>query len=127
MEKDQSVIRSYRDLRVWQAGRLLVSMVYEATAAFPKDEVYGLRQQVRRAAVSVPSNIAEGYGRGSRKDYVHFLQTARGSLYEVQTQLYLPEDLGFLTAPVTASLMAQVEVCSKLLFRLLESLKEEKA
>jgi four helix bundle protein len=89
-------IRSYRDLVAWQQARILVKATYVATKLFPKEETYGLTQQIRRAAVSVPSNIAEGYGRGSRKDYVRFLLTARGSLYELQTQLLLAQDLGYL-------------------------------
>jgi len=78
-------INSYRDLVAWRKARLLVKAVYQTTGGFPKVETYGLTQQVRRAAVSVPSNMAEGYGRGSRKEYVRFLQIARGSLYEVET------------------------------------------
>ena len=82
-------IRSYRDLRAWQMSRQLVKSVCEASRGFPREELYGLTQQVQRAVVSVPSNIAEGYGRGGLRDYVRFLQTARGSLFEVRTQLQL--------------------------------------
>ncbi|RPI59311.1 MAG: four helix bundle protein, partial [Planctomycetaceae bacterium] len=77
-------IRSYKDLQVWQKSMELAGQIYEATQKFPADERFGLTSQLRRAAVSVPSNIAEGYGRGTRKDYKRFLQVARGSLYELE-------------------------------------------
>ena len=123
---EKARITGYRDLRAWQEARLLVKAVYLATKSFPKDELYGLTQQVRRAAVSVPSNIAEGYGRGTRKDYVRFLQMARGSLYEVQCQVLLAEDLGYLAVAASAALHSQVERCSMLLHGLLRSLTDEK-
>ena len=80
-------IKSYRDLFVWQKAMELVTAVYAIPKVFPKEEQYGLTAQIRRSAVSVPSNIAEGYGRNSTLDYTRFLQIARGSLYELQTQL----------------------------------------
>jgi four helix bundle protein len=117
-------IRDYQDLIVWQKSRGLVKRVYEATRCFPREEAFGLAQQVQKAAVSVPSNIAEGYGRGSRKDYIRFLQTARGSLYEVQTQLLLAQDLGYLKPPQVASLWQDADDCSRVMQGLLRSLKE---
>ena len=119
-----NTIRSYKDLIAWQEARRLVKAIYLVTKGFPSDELYGLTQQIRRAAVSVPSNIAEGYGRGSRKEYVHFLQTARGSLYEVQTQLLLAEDLGYLPLEAQPELHSQAERCSKLLHGLLRRLAD---
>ena len=80
-------MKTYRDLIVWQKSMDLVILVYNATNQFPKEEVYNLTSQIRRSAVSVPSNIAEGYGRNSSGDYVRFLQISSGSLYELQTQL----------------------------------------
>ena len=115
-------IRDYRDLIVWQQSRRLVKTVYEATRHFPKEELFGLTQQVRRAAVSVPSNIAEGYGRGSRKEYIRFLYTARGSLYEVQTQLVLAEDLGYLSDEQVATITQEIGQCSRLLHGLIAAL-----
>lgn len=120
--KSAPPIRSYRDLVAWQEARALVKMVYLATKSFPKEETYGLSLQMRRASVSVPSNIAEGYGRGSRKDYVRFLQVARGSLYELQTQLFLAEDLGYLHPPASQALHEQTDRCSRLLHGLIRSL-----
>ena len=120
-----SDIRSYRDLIVWQKARELVKKVYEGSESFPRNEVFGLTQQMRRAAVSVPSNIAEGYGRGSRPEYIRFLHIARGSLYEIETQLLLAEDLGYLSGDVSRSLQHAAESVSKLLYRLLASLRKQ--
>lgn len=89
-------INSYKDLRVWQAAVEASLLVYELTKAFPHEERFGLTSQMRRSAVSVPSNIAEGYGRGSRPEYLRFLRVARGSLFELETQTMLATRLGFL-------------------------------
>jgi len=78
-------IKTYRDLKVWQRSMDVVTNVYRTSRSFPPDEVYGLTSQIRRSAVSVPSNIAEGYGRGTTTDYVRFLRISVGSLYELQT------------------------------------------
>ena len=89
-------VKCYEDLVVWQKAMLLAKRVYCLQRSFPKEEVYALGDQIRRAAVSVPSNIAEGFGRESDKDFRHYLSIARGSLCEVKTQLQLAESLGFL-------------------------------
>jgi four helix bundle protein len=102
-----------------------VKAVYQATQKFPREELYGLVSQLRRAAVSIPSNIAEGYGRGTRKDYVHFLQNARGSLYEVQTQLILGQDLNFIGGDGLKLLMEETNRCSQLLGALIRSLSKD--
>jgi len=86
-------IKSYRDLVVWQKSMELVTTVYAITKKFPKEEQYGLTAQIRRSAISVQSNIAEGYGRKSILDYIQFLQIACGSLYELQTQLDISANL----------------------------------
>ena len=86
----------FKELIVWQKAMDLVDEVYLLQRGFPKPEVYGLGDQLRRAAVSIPSNIAEGHGRGSRKDYVHFLSIARGSVYETITQLNIAKHQGYL-------------------------------
>lgn len=116
-------IRNFFDLTAWQRARQLVKQVYVATAKFPREEQYGLVSQMQRAAVSIPSNIAEGYGRGTRKDYVHFLQNARGSLYEVQTQLVLSQDLTYLGETEVQELMSATNGCSQLLGALIHSLQ----
>ncbi len=92
----RSNIRSHTDLDVWQESIQFVTAVYEFTRRFPKEEIYGLTSQLRRAAVSVPSNIAEGASRSSAKEYVRFLHVARGSLSELETQLHIADNLGFI-------------------------------
>ncbi len=91
-------INSYRDLIVWQKSMRLVTDIYSATKSFPSEELYGLTSQVRRCAVSIPSNIAEGYGRNSTGDYKRFLQIAAGSLFELQTQVEIATNLGYVSA-----------------------------
>ncbi|MCC6627832.1 MAG: four helix bundle protein [Chloroflexi bacterium] len=88
---------SFRDLRVWQAGLSLAERVYAVTRAFPRSETYGLASQLQRAAVSVPSNIAEGHARQHTKEYLHHLSVAPGSLAEVETQLEIAVRLGYLS------------------------------
>lgn len=92
-------IRHHRDLQVWNEAMTLVRDVYQMTATFPKEEAFGLAAQMRRAAVSVPSNIAEGAGRGSRAEFRQFLFVARGSLAELETQFLIARDLGYLRNP----------------------------
>ena len=89
-------IRTYRDLIAWQKGMTLAELVYRATSAFPAEERFGLIAQMRRAAVSVPSNIAEGFGRGRNLEFKRFLEMSRGSLFELQTQAELARRLGWL-------------------------------
>lgn len=99
-------MRSHRDLEVWQKAMDLARVVYAMTKGFPVDERFGLTNQVRRAAVSVPSNIAEGAARGSKADFIRFLRIALGSLAEVETQVLLAVDFGYVTGcdPVVALL-----------------------
>jgi len=96
LRKAIGVIRTYRDLVAWQRAMELAEEVYRATAAFPGDEKFGLVSQMRRAAVSIPSNIAEGFGRKRRAEFKRFLEIARGSLFELQTQAELARRLGWL-------------------------------
>jgi len=91
-------VQSYKDLIAWQKAMDMVEAVYRITAGYPRDERFGLISQTRRAAVSVPSNIAEGYGRQTRREYVQFVHIARGSANEVETQLLLACRLGFVAA-----------------------------
>ena len=86
----------HRRLEVWQLGRELVKQIYELSRNFPASEMHGLTNQIRRAAISVPSNVAEGSSRQTKADFIHFLVMARGSLAEVDTQLVLAEDLGYV-------------------------------
>lgn len=89
---------SYRDLIVWQKSMSLVTLIYKLVARLPENEKYGLTPQIKRSAISIPSNIAEGYGRNYKKDYSRFLQIARGSLFENQTQLEIAVNLDFIEA-----------------------------
>jgi four helix bundle protein len=102
--------RSYKDLVAWQKAMDLVTATYRATAGFPRDELFGLTSQLRRAAVSIPSNIAEGQGRLSEKEFRHFLGQARGSLMEAETQLQIAENLGYLRTEQTMPLL---QSCAK--------------
>ncbi len=126
MEINTGDIRSYRDLVAWQKTMALAKRIYGATKLFPAEEMYGLAQQMRRAAVSVPSNIAEGYGRGGRKKYIHFLHIARGSLYEVETQTLIAGNLTYLTGEQVDSLLEDANECSRILGGLIKSLNTGK-
>jgi len=103
-------IRSYRDLLIWQKGMALARQVYAMTRAFPGDQRFGLTVQMRRAAVSVPSNIAEGQARHGKREFVQFLSHAEGSLAELDTQLALAIDLGSRTADAQGSVAAVAEL-----------------
>jgi four helix bundle protein len=105
----------YTDLDVWKHARLLVREVYANSQSFPKEEMFGLTSQLRRAAISIPSNIAEGCGRSTDKDSTHFFFIARGSLYELETQLYLAFDMGYLSEVEFQNQLKQIEICKKLL------------
>ena len=120
-------IRSHRDLLVWQKAMDLAVELYRATAAFPDHERFGLVSQLRRAAVSVPSNIAEGYGRGSTSDYIRFLRMSRGSLSEIDTQLLLCVSLDFLASDLHERLIERVNECGRILAALIRSLEAKLA
>jgi four helix bundle protein len=119
------VVRNFRDLIAWQKAMDFAEAVYKATGNFPKDEIYGLRAQVRAAASSVPANIAEGQGRKSTNEFCHFLSIAHGSLCESHTQLLLSERLEYLTHPATAALIERAEEVA-LINGLLDSLRRKK-
>jgi four helix bundle protein len=88
---------TFRDLLIWQKSMILVTEVYQLTNSFPKEEIYGLSSQIRRSSISIPSNIAEGYGRDGNKDYLKFLNIAIASLFEMQTQLEISFNLKYIT------------------------------
>ncbi len=113
---------THRDLLAWQRAMDLCEQVYRASAGLPDDERFGLRDQLRRAAVAIPSNIAEGHGRGSHAEFRHFLLIARGSLREVETQLELACRLKMMDAPLMASVEAQAEAVGRVLAGLSVSL-----
>jgi four helix bundle protein len=105
----------YTELEVWKEARGLVNFVYQISKTFPKEEVYGLTSQIRRCAVSIPSNIAEGCGRITSADTIQFLQISRGSLYELETQLFLALDQGYLNKEEFDELFIQILKCKKLI------------
>jgi len=115
-------IESYKDLIVWQQAMDLAVATYAATRSWPKEELYGLTQQARRAATSVPANIAEGYARESRASYQNFLRIAQGSLKELETHLTIAERVGITPKPAIAPLFAQSESVGKLLRLLIRRL-----
>jgi four helix bundle protein len=117
--------RSYKDLVAWQKSMDLVTATYRATAGFPKDEFFGLTSQLRRAAVSIPSNIAEGQGRLSEKEFRYFLGQARGSLMEVETQLQIAENLGELQKEQTSLLLQSCAEVGRILNGLLASVSKQ--
>ena len=99
----------FKNLKVWQKAMELVRLVYQASKAFPSEERFALTDQLRRAVVSIPSNIAEGNGRASDKDYAHFLSIARGSLFETITQLQIAQNLGYVgELPEVDAVIAEV-------------------
>lgn len=114
-------MRSHRDLDVWKQGVELVTRVYELTSAFPTQEVYGLTSQIRRAAVSVPSNIAEGAARGSKRDFQRFVFIARGSLAELETQILIAENLHYVQD--AGPLLSRIDDLRKMLAGLAKSLE----
>jgi|TARA_B110000908_G_C9875042_1_gene280057 four helix bundle protein len=105
----------YYNLDVWVESRLLSVKIYNLTKNFPKEEQFGLTSQIRRCSISVPSNIAEGCGRNTPKDTIRFLYIARGSLYELETQLFLSSDLGFIKKSELDDVLEHVVVCKKLI------------
>lgn len=116
-------IKSYRDLIAWQKAFHLGLAVYRATRSFPDRERYGITSQVCRSAVSVASNIAEGYGRGSSQDYIRFLRMARGSLYEMDTQLLFAVHLNYLSEDSHGLLQHEADECGRILAGLIRSLE----
>jgi four helix bundle protein len=118
---------SFRDLRVGQEAMKLATKIYRGTANFPKHELYGLSSQIRRAAVSVPSNIAEGKGHRSDKEFVRFLLHARGSLLELQTQLIIAEQLQYFREEEGSRLLAKAEAVGRALSGLINSMSERVA
>ena len=108
-------MKGHRDLLVWQKSMALVTAIYRVTQSFPNSELYGLTNQIRRAAVSVPSNLAEGHGRTSRKDFHRFVGLARGSLTEVETQLEIARNLNYLGEEQTRELLDRASEVARML------------
>jgi four helix bundle protein len=117
-----AAIKSYRDLRVWQDAMDLTERAYRVTGSYPRTEMFGLTAQMRRAAVSIPSNIAEGYGRNSTGSYIHFLRTAVGSLKEHETHVLISERVGILNVETVAPFLDHAQRLGKMLNALIMAL-----
>lgn len=115
-------VGNFRDLRVWQSGMEVVEAVYRVSAAFPKSELYRLTNQIRRAAVSVPSNIAEGHSRATTREYLQHVSIAQASLAEVETQLEIAARLQYLETAGSTTLLQQVQALRKKLYTLRDAL-----
>jgi four helix bundle protein len=115
------VIRGHKDLEVWKKSMAFVTTIYKVTGVFPKEEIYGITNQMRRAAVSIPSNISEGASRGYDKEFIQFLHIALGSLSELETQILIAGNLQYITN--VDNLIMETEVLRKLLNGLIYSLK----
>ena len=115
-------IKSHKDLIVWQKGIHLCKSVYGATEKFPKSEIYGIVSQMRRSAVSIPSNIAEGRSRNTTKDFLHFLSIALGSVSELETQIEIAKELSFLTEQKYIEINREIEEVSKMTVGLMKKL-----
>jgi four helix bundle protein len=116
-------MRDFRQLRVWEEAHLLTLDVYKITKAFPKEELFALTNQIRRASSSIGSNIAEGCGRGSNKDYANFLQIALGSAFEVDYQLLLAKDLAYLETDNYSLMCKKVDAVKRQLASLLQKVR----
>jgi len=119
----KETVRSYRDLIAWQKAVELVTEIYRVSKKFPSEELFGLTSQLRRAAISVPSNIAEGQGRLGRKEFQHFLGNARGSLWEVETQIIIARNLNYLSEAEMNDILERSSEVGRILNGLLSSLK----
>ena len=118
-------VKHYQELIVWQKAMDLVVLIYQVTKCFPKEEIFGLTAQLRRAAVAIPSNIAEGQGRQTSRDFLHFLSIAQGSIQETETQVLIGERLKYLNAEQKAQVIARSSEVGRLLNGLVNSLSEK--
>lgn len=122
---EENIVRTHRDLDVWKKSIDLVTLIYKYTAEYPKDEVYGLTSQIRRCAVSIPSNIAEGSARTTRKDFSHFLAIALGSVAELETQLIISRNLNYLSEAVLDELISELISIRRMTLGLRKSINKE--
>ena len=120
-----SEIQSYRDLRVWIEGMNIAETCYQVTRTFPKEEIYGMVSQIRRSAASIPANIAEGYGREYRAEYIQFLRTAQGSLKELETHLILSVRVKLTTNQEIDPILSKCEALGRMLRSLIRSLQSK--
>ena len=119
------VFQGFRDLKIWQRSRSLVKRIYDSTARFPKEEIYGLTSQIRRCSVSIPSNIAEGSSKRSTREFLRFLNIAYGSLAELETQLLLACDLGYMTEQEIDSIFQETSEIGRMINSPINKLSEK--
>jgi len=119
------IVVTHKDLNVWNEAIELVTDIYKMTRSFPKDEQYGLISQIRRAAVSIPSNIAEGSARSSRKEFIQFLNISMGSAVELETQVIISKNLGYITEELFQKISDKVNKISKMVQGLIKSIKSK--
>jgi four helix bundle protein len=119
-------MHNYWELKIWQHARELVKEVYLLTGNFPQNQQYGITSQMQRAVISIPSNIAEGAGRNSEKEFIHFLDIAIGSAFELETQLYLSADLGFSNLENSSSLISNLKDLQKMIIKFRQSIENRK-
>ena len=125
VQDSSEMLRNYKDLKVWQKSYQLCLFIYKVTKEFPNDERYCLTSQIRRASVSVPNNIAEGYGRKSTPEYVRFLYIAYGSTCELETQILLAGDLGYIEHEQLNKIQKDIEEGERMLKALIKSLENK--
>jgi len=118
-------VNDYRDLQVWQRGKEIARTVYQLTRQFPKDELYGMTSQMRRAATSIPANIAEGWGRHYPAEFIQFLRTANGSRTELETHLIISAEIGLCTERDTQPVLKELTILGKQLLSLERSLQRK--
>ena len=123
---EKAKIQSYKDLTIWQKSIELTKIIYTLTKSYPKEEQYGLTAQIRRAAVSVPSNIAEGHTRYGSREFTHFLYIARGSLAEIDTQSYIAQQLGYIDEQQYLSIFSKIDELQRMIFSLIDKLNGTK-
>lgn len=116
-------MKTHRDLNVWNNSIKLVTMIYEITNDFPKNEIFGITSQIRRAAVSIPSNIAEGAARTSKKEFNNFLSIALGSASELETQIIISKNLEYLSSEKSAILLSELTGIQKMIAGLMKNIK----
>lgn len=120
---EKQTITTYKDLIVWQKSIELVNEVYAVTRRFPKEEMFGLTNQIRRAAVSIPANIAEGWGRNSTKNYVQFIKISLGSLFELETLIIIAKDQSYIEEHVKNKTSEEIAEIGKMLNKLMQNLE----
>lgn len=119
-------VSSYQELEVWKKAIKLVTEIYKETQNFPKEEIYALTSQIRKAAISVPANIAEGWGRNMTKEYIQFLRISRGSLIELETHLIISNNLNYITNQSLEIILKRTQEVNKMLNAMINSLSQSR-